>query len=48
MRLRMPKKVLRSGSGVSSLMDSTAAYEEMVSDSLMASLSLAVLNSAAA
>ena len=48
MRLRIPKKVLRSGSGVSSLMGSTAAYEEKVSESFMASVSLAVLNSATA
>lgn len=46
MRLRMPSREFRSGRGVSSLMGSTTVYEEKVSDSFMASASVAVLNSA--
>ncbi len=48
MRLRMPSREFRSGRGVSSLMGSTTVYEEKVSDSFMASASVAVLNSATA
>ena len=36
----------RSGNGVSPLMRSTAGYEDKVSGSLMATVSLAVINSA--
>ncbi len=46
MRLRMPSREFRSCRGVSSLMGSTTVYEEKVSDSFMASASVAVLNSA--
>lgn len=48
MRLRMPIRELRSGGGVSSLMGSTVVYEEKFSESFMASVSLAVLDSATA
>ncbi len=48
MRLRIPISEFRSGRGVSSLMGSTTVYEEKVSDSFMASASVAVLNSATA
>jgi hypothetical protein len=44
----MPSREFRSGRGVSSLMGSTTVYEEKVSDSFMASASVAVLNSATA
>lgn len=42
------EEVVQVGQGVSSLMGSTTVYEEKVSDSFMASASVAVLNSATA